>query len=125
MQPQRPQQAQMQVQLPQQVQPLQYAQMQGQQAQMQMTMEQRYLMACYQIFNAVTPENPNYKDQVGTVIYEYVTALCGPKSPKVTGMIIDLPVEDIRRIMQDFTLLATRVQQASELLDQQFATPSQ
>merc|ERR1719389_190777 len=85
----------------------------------QMTMEQRYLLACHQIINAVTPENPNYKDQVGTVLYEYITALVGPKAPKVTGMIIDLPVEDIRRVMQDWTLLSTRVQQASELLDQQ------
>merc|ERR1719230_1353243 len=96
---------------------MQAAQMQQVQAQ-QMTMEQRYLMACHQIIPAVTPENPNYKDQVGTVIYEYINALVGPKAPKVTGMIIDLPVEDIRRVMQDWTLLSTRVQQASELLDQ-------
>jgi len=105
--------------------PMQQAHMQPnpaavqQQMQQQMTMEQRYLMACHQIINAVTPENPNYKDQVGTVLYEYITALVGPKAPKVTGMIIDLPLEDIRRVMQDWTLLSTRVQQASELLDQQ------
>merc|ERR1712203_1196347 len=73
-------------------------QMQAQQQQ-SMTMEQRYLVACHQIIHAIAPENPNYKDQVGTVLYEYITALVGPKAPKVTGMIIDLPIEDIRRVM--------------------------
>jgi hypothetical protein len=28
----------------------------------QMSIEQRYLLACQQIFPAVVPENPNYKD---------------------------------------------------------------
>ena len=85
----------------------------------QMNVEQRYLMACQQIFPAVVPENPNYKDQVGTVLYEHITGLVGAKAPKVTGMLIDLPLEDIKLIMQDWSLLQTRVQQASELLDQQ------
>jgi len=87
----------------------------------QMSIEQRYLMACHQIINAVIPENPNYKDQVGTILYEYITTIVGPKAPKVTGMLIDLPIEDIKLIMQDWSLLNTRVQQASELLDQQMA----
>ena len=65
------------------------------------------------------PENPNYKDQVGTVLYEHINTLVGQKAPKVTGMLIDLPIEDIKLIMQDWSLLQTRVQQASELLDNQ------
>jgi len=85
----------------------------------QMSIEQRYLLACQQIFPAVVPENPNYKDQVGTVLYEHINTLVGAKAPKVTGMLIDLPIEDIKLIMQDWSLLQTRVQQASELLDQQ------
>lgn len=102
---------------------MQQQQMQQQQVQQQqmaqMTIEQRYLMACHQIISAVVPENPNYKDQVGTVLYEYITQIVGPKAPKVTGMLIDLPIEDIKLIMQDWSLLNTRVVQASELLDQQ------
>lgn len=92
---------------------------QQQQQMSQMSVEQRYLMACQQIFPAIVPENPNYKDQVGTVLYEHITGLVGAKAPKVTGMLIDLPLEDIKLIMQDWSLLQTRVQQASELLDQQ------
>ena len=38
---------------------------------------------------------------------------------EVTGMLIDLPIDDVKLIMQDWSLLNTRVQQASDLLDQQ------
>ena len=82
-----------------------------------MSIDQRYLITCDSIINAVVPENPNYKDQVGTILYEYIQQIVGPKAPKVTGMIIDLPIIDIKLIMQDWELFNTRVQQASELLD--------
>ena len=91
------------------------------QQQQSLSLDQRYLMNCHQIINAVTPENPNYKDQVGTVLYEFINQLVGAKAPKVTGMLIDLPIEDIKHVMQDWNLFNTRVQQASELLDQQMA----
>ena len=86
----------------------------------QLPIEQRYAAYCHQIVNAVVPENPNYKDQVGTCLYEFITHIVGPtKAPKVTGMLIDLPIDDVKLIMQDWSLLNTRVQQASDLLDQQ------
>lgn len=88
-------------------------------AQQSMGIEQRYLMSCHQILTAVVPENPNYKEQVGTVLFEYIQHLIGNKAPKVTGMLIDLPIDDIKMIMQDWSLLNTRVTQASELLDNQ------
>jgi len=86
----------------------------------QMSVEQRFLLACQQIIYAVVPENPNYKEQVGTVIFDFIKQIAGPEmAPKVTGMLIDLPIEDIKLIMQDWSLLQTRVQQASELLQNQ------
>ena len=102
---------------------MQQQQMVQQQQQMQqMTIEQRYLMTCNAIIHAMVPENPNYKEQVGTTLYEYIAQLVGTtKAPKVTGMLIDLPIDDIKLIMQDFSLLQTRVQQASEMLEQQSA----
>jgi hypothetical protein len=46
---------------------------------------------------AVAPNNPNYKGQVGEFIYEYVEQLAGEeKAPKITGMLIDLPIADIK-----------------------------
>lgn len=71
-----------------------------------MTLEQRYLIACQQLIYAVVPENPNYKEQVGTCFFDFIKQIAGPdKAPKVTGMLIDLPIDDIKLIMQDFGLL--------------------
>ena len=77
----------------------------------QMSVEQRYLLSCQQIIYAVVPENPSYKEQVGTIFFDYIKHIAGPdKAPKVTGMLIDLPIDDIKMIMQDWSLLQTRVQ---------------
>ena len=108
----------MQQQMQQQMHPQQMQQQMAAQAQ-NLPIDQRYLQSCHQILAAIVPENPNYKDQVGTVLFEYIQQLIGSKAPKVTGMLIDLPIDDIKLIMQDWSLLNTRVQQASELLDQQ------
>jgi len=51
------------------------------------------------ILPAIIPDNPNYKDQVGTVLYEFVAQLVGPQAPKITGMLIDLPINDIQLIL--------------------------
>ena len=96
----------------------QQQQQQMMQQQQQLSIDQRYLMSCQQIINAVVVENPNYKEQVGTVLFEYIQHIVGPAmAPKVTGMLIDLSIDDIRIIMQDWQLLNTRIQQASELLE--------
>ena len=57
------------------------------------------------------PENPNYKNLVGEILYHYIHHyLIGyPNAPKVTCMITDLPIEDIKLILQDWSLLETRV----------------
>ena len=52
----------------------------------------------------------------GTAIFSFVQLQVGDKAPKVTGMLIDLPIEDIKPIMQDFKLFSTRISQAIELL---------
>jgi len=40
--------------------------------------EMSYLESCKLILDSVTPENPNYKDRVGTILYEYVAQVLGP-----------------------------------------------
>jgi hypothetical protein len=43
------------------------------------------------IYNAIQEINPNYKNIVGTNIFEFVSAIAGPQlAPKITGMLIDL-----------------------------------
>ena len=51
---------------------------------------------------AIVPEN-NYKSIAGEFIYEYVEKFVGEqKAPKITGMLIDLPIDDIKMYLYDF-----------------------
>ena len=55
---------------------------------------------------AVFPENPNLKQMVGEFIYSYVEEFVGENlAPKITGMLIDLPIEDIKAYLYDFNRL--------------------
>lgn len=66
-----------------------------------------------QILPAVLPENAVYKNQVGQTIYNFVARFIGPAgAPKVTGMLIDLSVEEIRKYLVNFDLFCQRIQQA-------------
>ena len=59
----------------------------------QMTIDQLYLKACQSILTRVVVENPTYKELVGNTIYNFVLKNAGHLAPKVTGMIIDLPID--------------------------------
>jgi len=52
------------------------------------------------------------------LFFEFVKKLLSPeKAPKITGMLIDLQLADIRQMMQDWNLFTTRVRQADEVLN--------
>ena len=76
-------------------------------------------MSGLQILTDVVPENPNYEELIGNFFFEFIRPLIGDKATKVTVMLINMPIYDIRMIIQDWSLLMTRVNQASELLDKQ------
>ena len=62
---------------------------------------------------AVQERNPNLKDQVGQIIYDYIEKMLGQeRAPKITGMLIDLPIPEIQRYVTNFNLFAERVHQA-------------
>ena len=66
---------------------------------------------------AVVPQNPNLKNQIGEFVYEYVEQMIGEeRTPKITGMLIDLPLDQIRAYLFDYNKLATKVQEAINLL---------
>ena len=68
---------------------------------------------------AVVPHNPNYKALVGEFIYEYVEKFVGDqRAPKITGMLIDLPIEEIKAYLYDFGKLYTKISEAVALLAQ-------
>ena len=67
---------------------------------------------------AVVPQNPNYKAQVGEFIYEYVEKIAGEeKAPKITGMLIDLPHEEIKGYLADLNKLQAKISEANALLN--------
>jgi len=63
---------------------------------------QEYLIKSVPLVPAVNVANPNYKHQVGEVIFEFVEKVLEDKgvqedrAPKITGMLIDLPIEEIK-----------------------------
>lgn len=72
------------------------------------------------IYAAIVEINPSYKQTVGSCIFEFVTKIVGPQyAPKITGMLIDLPIAEIQRYCTNFDLFQQRVQQAQTLLQQQ------
>lgn len=69
------------------------------------------------LVNAVVPNNPQYKNQVGEFIYEFVEKMSGEEiAPKITGMLIDLPIQDIRDYLIDFNKIAVKILEAKTLL---------
>lgn len=81
------------------------------------TINQTYMMKSRGIIPAISPNNPNYKGQIGEVIYEFVEKLAGEeKAPKITGMLIDLPIEECKAYLQEYSKLEEKVREANSLL---------
>merc|ERR1719329_1202223 len=50
-------------------------------------------------------------------IFDFVKKFAGaPNSPKITGMMIDLPTTEIKQYLSNYELFKLRVHQASNLL---------
>ena len=67
----------------------------------------------------IVVNNPNIKQFVGEFIYEYVEKFVGEDmAPKITGMLIDLPLEEIKGYLYDFYKLQQKIFEAREILTQ-------
>ena len=83
-----------------------------------MTPQQTYIIGAQKILPAVQERNPHLKEQVGHLIYDYVQMISGPqKAPKITGMLIELPVAQIKEYLGNFQNLQQRVEEANRLLE--------
>jgi len=81
--------------------------------------QQAFLANTSRIMPSIQELNPKYKEQVGNCIYDFVLQQVGQDhAPKVTGMLIDLPIEEIKNYMANFELFAKKVDEASKLLQQ-------
>ena len=82
-----------------------------------------YNMAGFKLLPAVVPANPNYKNQVGEFIYEHVERIATEAyAPKITGMLIDLSLDEIKSFLYDYAKLYQKVNEAGLVLQQ---TPQQ
>lgn len=72
----------------------------------------------FTLLPAIVPENPNIKRLVGEFIYEYVEKFVGEeRAPKITGMLIDLPLPEIKGYLYDFTKLYNKIGEAITILN--------
>lgn len=82
-----------------------------------MSPAQKYMMATQRLMPAVTEKNPHLKDQVGQCIYDFVVLNIGADlAPKITGMLISLPVPEIRGFMSSYEALQAKAIEAREHL---------
>ena len=79
-----------------------------------------YVVAAGKILPSVSERNPYLKEQVGHLIYDFVQGIIGvEKAPKITGMLIELPVAQIKEYLSSFEGLEMKVREANNLLDQE------
>ncbi len=72
------------------------------------------------IYNSIVEINPGYKTTVGSCIFEFVKRIVGTSfAPKITGMLIDLPIAEIQKYCTNYDMFVQRVNQAQQLLVQQ------
>jgi len=85
--------------------------------QQNLTPQQKYMMNAQKLLPSVTERNRYLKDQVGHLIFDYVNMIIGAeKAPKITGMLIELPVQQIKEYLVSFEALQMKVQEANVLL---------
>jgi hypothetical protein len=82
--------------------------------------EQAFYHNTLKLVPSVVPANPHMKQQVGNAIFDFVTKLKGNTfAPKITGMLIDLPHEEIKLFLQNYGEFVKKVNDAGNLLQVQ------
>jgi len=81
-----------------------------------------YVANAAKLLPSVSERNPYLKEQVGHLIYDFVQGIIGvDKAPKITGMLIELPVAQIKEYLSSYEGLEMKVREANNLLDQEGA----
>jgi len=67
---------------------------------------------------SVKAENPHMKMQVGNAIFDFVQTLRGQNmAPKITGMLIDLNLDEIQAYLTNYREFQKKIGEAATLLD--------
>jgi hypothetical protein len=78
---------------------------------------QKFQTDAAKLLPSVQERNQYLKEHVGHLIYDYVQKIIGvEKAPKITGMLIELPVPQIREYLTSLDHLKIKVQEADNLL---------
>jgi len=82
----------------------------------------KYMQDAQRLLPSVSEKNKHLKNQVGQLIFPYIQTMLGPNAqarvPKITGMLIELPLDQIKMYMMSFDNLAAKVTEANTLIDQ-------
>ena len=73
---------------------------------MPMTIAQEYESKALRMLPAVQERNPNLKNQVSQIIFDYIEKMVGKeRTPKITGMLVELPIIQIQMYMSRYVNL--------------------
>lgn len=79
----------------------------------------QYIAVTTKLLPSVTPRNPYLKERVGEAIFPFIKTLVNiERVPKITGMLIELPVEQMKLYMSSFENLQSKVKEADDLITQ-------
>ena len=79
----------------------------------------QYLGVTSKLIPSITERNPYLKERVGEAIFPFIKNLVGnDRVPKITGMLIELPVEQIKQYMCSYENLCCKVKEADDLINQ-------
>ncbi len=83
----------------------------------QMSVNQQYTAQTAALMPLIVP-NKDYKQRVGETIYKFIQGLApADRVPKITGMLIELPVDQVKQYMSNYETLKGMVAEANELID--------
>jgi hypothetical protein len=86
-------------------------------AQSQDPQAQAYYQKTAKIVPSCKADNPHLKQSVGNAIFDFVTQLKGPElAPKITGMLIDLPLNETQSFLTNYGEFRQKVEEAASLL---------
>lgn len=82
-----------------------------QQTSANLMQQRKYLRSTLKYIPALNANNPHLKQQVAGCIYEFVQSLVSDddKAPKITGKLIELPVDQIKEFMIDWNVFEKKV----------------
>lgn len=79
--------------------------------------EQRFYQHTHKLVPSVKAENPHMKQQVGNAIFDFVQLVKGRDlAPKITGMLIDLNLDEIQAYLTNYREFLKKVNEAANLL---------